>query len=313
MLRLSRLNFAQLGFAACTLLWPLLGRAQCPPAPDLEQAIKATPIAQVKNTGYLWSLDKAGHTSYLHGTIHLAQQQWATPSAQTIRALATSDLLALEINLMDPAIVKETQESLKKLGTGQAISPALIERIGLLAQKLCATEIKISDQGVAYQLIQLMFADARYAGLEALFGRDVVMGVFAQTLKKPIESLESVQTQMQALDGELNDEQVSQYLDRLEQGKLRGPLEKITQAWAANDLETLENYEQWCECKDDAVAGQSMAKINDDRNPGLAQAIDALHIQGKKVFVAVGSLHMTGAQALPLLLQNMGYIVRRVF
>ena len=55
-----------------------------------------------------------------------------------------------------------------------------------------------------------------------------------------------------------------------------------------------------------------MRRLNDDRNPALAQRIDALHGQGRRVFAAVGALHMTGAQALPRLMAERGYRVERI-
>jgi uncharacterized protein YbaP (TraB family) len=47
-------------------------------------------------------------------------------------------------------------------------------------------------------------------------------------------------------------------------------------------------------------------------NPGLARNIDALHAEGKRVFAAVGSLHMVGPLGLPALLRERGYKVERV-
>jgi uncharacterized protein len=304
--------------AALCLLLPLTARAQCLPAPDLTKVLQAAPTAEVKNTGYLWTFEKDGRTSYLHGTIHLATQAWAKPSAQTLRALAATDLLALELNLLDPAIAEQAAAGLKQLGPNQADAATVTaslqaERIQRLADKLCAPQVQAAGQGVTLQLMGLMLADARYAGLEALYGRDLVLGVFAQATKKPITSLETVQTQMQVIGGDINEQQVIAFLDKLEQGSMRRPLEKITQAWADNDLQTLENYEDWCECAGDPLSGQAFAKINDDRNPGMAEAIDKLHSQGQRVFVAVGSLHMTGPKGLPKLLQAMGYSVTRVF
>ena len=50
----------------------------------------------------------------------------------------------------------------------------------------------------------------------------------------------------------------------------------------------------------------------DDRNVALAERIDALHAQGRRVFVAVGSLHMGGGTGLPKLLADKGFAVERV-
>jgi len=55
-----------------------------------------------------------------------------------------------------------------------------------------------------------------------------------------------------------------------------------------------------------------MRRMLDERNPGLANGIDAIHASGKTVFAAVGSLHMIGKLGLPALLSERGYKVERV-
>jgi uncharacterized protein YbaP (TraB family) len=55
-----------------------------------------------------------------------------------------------------------------------------------------------------------------------------------------------------------------------------------------------------------------MKRVLDDRNPGLAASIDALHLGGKRVFAAVGSLHMIGPRGLPALLARRGYRVEPI-
>jgi uncharacterized protein YbaP (TraB family) len=53
-------------------------------------------------------------------------------------------------------------------------------------------------------------------------------------------------------------------------------------------------------------------RLLDQRNVQMAQKIDALHQEGKRVFVAVGALHMAGKAALPKLMQERGYSVSTV-
>ena len=54
-----------------------------------------------------------------------------------------------------------------------------------------------------------------------------------------------------------------------------------------------------------------MRRLKVDRNPALADRIAALHIQGHRVFAAVGALHMTGPMTLPRLLAARGFSVER--
>jgi uncharacterized protein YbaP (TraB family) len=82
--------------------------------------------------------------------------------------------------------------------------------------------------------------------------------------------------------------------------------------WARGDLDALARYDVWCECITSESDRAQMRRLNDDRNPALADGIAALLAQGKRVFAAVGSLHMTGEQALPLLMARRGWAVQRI-
>ena len=105
---------------------------------------------------------------------------------------------------------------------------------------------------------------------------------------------------------------VEETLDQLERGRLRPVLVRLSAAWERGDLDELETYERWCECADTEEERAFMRRLNDERNPALAQRIDALHGQGRRVFAAVGALHMTGARGLPRLLAERGYVVERI-
>ena len=61
------------------------------------------------------------------------------------------------------------------------------------------------------------------------------------------------------------------------------------------------------------VLQQPGAELDALRNRTLADRMDALHAQDGPAFVAVGSLHMVGAEGLPALLKARGFTVKRVF
>ena len=77
-------------------------------------------------------------------------------------------------------------------------------------------------------------------------------------------------------------------------------------------LEELENYESWCDCAQSDEDRVFLRRLIDDRNPQLADHIAAEHHKGRRVFAAVGALHMTGPLALPTLLAKAGFTVERV-
>ena len=128
-------------------------------------------------------------------------------------------------------------------------------------------------------------------------------------------ALESVATQIQVLvpDDEADARTLlDQSLQQLEDHSARRVLEHLTMAWDEGDLARLENFENWCECAGTAAERAFLRKLNDERNPALADGIERQHRQGRRVFAAVGALHMTGPQSLPLLLAQRGFKVERV-
>jgi uncharacterized protein YbaP (TraB family) len=105
---------------------------------------------------------------------------------------------------------------------------------------------------------------------------------------------------------------LDQALEHLEQGRTRPLLRRLAEAWADGRLKELEDYATWCECADTTEDRAFLRRLNDDRNSPMADRIDALHGQGKRVLVAVGALHMTGEQGLPRLMAARGYTVERL-
>ena len=87
---------------------------------------------------------------------------------------------------------------------------------------------------------------------------------------------------------------------------------RLTQVWADADLDELARYASWCDCLNTETDRAQQARLLDERNPPLADAIAALHNAGKRVFAAVGSLHMIGPLSLPALLAQRGFSVERV-
>jgi uncharacterized protein YbaP (TraB family) len=82
--------------------------------------------------------------------------------------------------------------------------------------------------------------------------------------------------------------------------------------WADSDYDDMAHFDAWCECLDTESERNMLKRLNDERNPSMADRIDALHASGKQVFAAVGSMHMFGPKGLPALMEQRGYGVERV-
>ncbi len=317
-------EFLTLGRRA--LLWGALlvsaqGFAQsaasnCPPQPaePTRESIQALAKA-AKDRGFLWKIEKDGKASHLYGSIHLGKQAWSVPGPKTLEALVASDVIALELDILDPAIQAQMADPAKFGIKFFDLPVPLKNRMAAAAQKVCAPMEQFAALHPVMQLMTVTLLDARFSALEISYGSEIFIAGFARGLQKPVESLESVELQLRLLmDGEPKEtiEAIDHSITLLENGKSRTVIDRMTNAWANGNLNELQDYQKWCECVDSDAERKALQSLNDERNPGLAAGIDKLMRSGKSVFAAVGALHMTGAKALPKLLAEMGYKVERV-
>jgi len=283
----------------------------CPPPPAAPTAAQAAQRG-ARDLGLLWRLSKDGRDSWLFGTIHVGKPAWMAPGPALRQALARSDVLALEVDPTDPQGAAGLQQATRDAPPADA---ALRQRLQALAAAACVPPEALQGLHPMLQLMTLTLLQARQDGLDAAFAQELMLAAAARAAGLRIVALESVAQQIGALlpqDPAQLQQLVEQSLDQLERGRASPILRRLAEAWAAGDLETLERYAEWCECADTPQQRAWLRQLNDERNAHLAAGIDELHARGHKVLAAVGALHMTGAQALPRLLQQRGYIVHRV-
>jgi uncharacterized protein YbaP (TraB family) len=287
----------------------------CPPveAQPTHEMIQAV-ARNARDHGFLWRISKDGHTSYLYGTMHVGKLDWSVPGPQVMRALLSSDTVALELDILDAGIRSRIANGLATMHT-MALPGLLEKRMRQQAEAECVSFDSLAKLSPEFQITTLMMQDSRWDGLDASYAADGVLAGIGHTAKKDMVSLETPESQLQLL--QMQDAQetvtfVEESLDELETGRSRKLLKRISAMWANTDYAGMERYDEWCDCLNTENQRKLMKRMLDDRNPKLADRIDALHASGKRVFVAVGSLHMFGTSGLPLLMLNQGYRVERV-
>jgi hypothetical protein len=289
----------------------LAGAAQaaCPPAPALPSAQQSAAwAASAPDRGLLWRISRGGHSSYLFGSLHVGQADWAYPGPALRAAWRETEVLAVEL---DPA---DVGSALAALPRPAALPPAQARQIEAQARAVCLPPGALSALPAMLQLATLTLLEARRDGLDAGFGQEQMLLAWARREERPVQSLESVQEQLDALAPEAAELPaiVDGTLRQLRNGQARAPLRKLAAAWARGDLKTLADYPRWCACADTPAERAWLKRINDDRNLQLAARIAALHGAGQRLLVAVGALHMSGPQALPRLLAERGFSVEAV-
>jgi uncharacterized protein len=287
----------------------------CPPAPQ-----RPTPEAMqeamrtAQDRGFLWRISKDGHSSYLYGTMHVAKPDWMFPGPRITQALQSTDTLALELDMLDAGIQERMSRALAQ-DRGSALPAALAQRMRRQAQAQCIPYDTLAHFTPELQVVQLGLMAARREGLDPAYGVDAVLAGIGHGAGKDVVSLETVELQLQTLTMRSPQETaafVEDGLEELETGRSRTLIDRMTRAWSTADYAEMSRYDEWCECRTTELEREMMKRTLDDRNPQLADRIDALHASGRRVFAAVGSLHQFGPLGLPTLMEKRGYRVERI-
>jgi uncharacterized protein YbaP (TraB family) len=315
--RCARTAAAAVASAAAFSAWPgagLAGELACPPSatspsPEQLQAIGE----KAQDRGFLWRIQKDGRSSYLYGTLHIGRVDWLVPGERTRAALSSADVVAVEIDASDPKVMQAMQQSLSPRGTGPAYG-ALRKRFEAQLSAACLPKGMLETVAPEVLSSMLVLLSARQDGLDPAFGIDPVLASMGRALGKPVISLETPESQAELLRKvySASKDNLSAVLHSLEKGQARPMLIRTARVWADSDHHALDNYMSWCECARTRAERQQMKWVLDDRNPELARRVAELHDQGRRVFAAVGSLHLIGPTGLPQLLRDRGFSVHPV-
>lgn len=291
-------------------LW-LQGLALAAPAcpPPVPVAVGAA--AAERDRGLLWRVSRDGRTSYLYGTLHVGKPAWRRFGPQLSSALKASDVLALEIDPADPALL----EALSDIRSPDTLPEPVRARLLKAYERACMAMEAMAALHPLLQASTLTVLEARWLGMDPAYSSESLLATQVRASGRKVVSLETVAQQKAALVPDSSEEALAlleQTLAQLEDQSGRRVLERLARAWERGDLAALEDYDAWCECVNTEAERAFMRKLNDERNPALADGIEAQHKAGKRVFAAVGALHMTGAAALPKLLAQRGFKVERV-
>lgn len=300
---------------AAFLLTPPLVRAECPPpAPSIDSLDLAQLQRNVRDRGFLWQLTRDGRSSWLYGTVHVSKPEWLLPGPRVRSAFAQAQVLALELDPGDPELMRVFAQPADTPRTERVLA-GLQPRIAQFAERECVPAAGIARLQPLLQVSTLSLSETRRDGFHPELAVDAMLWGLARRTGKQVVALETPAAQLAALTPESEADErllVTQSLDEMDSGNGREALLRLLQAWAANDRQALASYLDWCECMDTPEERRYLRRINDERNPAMADKLAALHAGGQSFFAAVGSLHMTGPQALQELLRARGFTVQPV-
>jgi uncharacterized protein YbaP (TraB family) len=264
--------------------------------------------------GRLFRIDRAGvPPSYVFGTLH-------SNDARVVRALPPAVTAALDATRSSAFETLLTDGDVATL-----LAAARYEGEGRLTDHVdAATLARIRDAldsdapdtatlaRVKPWAVLLMLAEVREPGPPAL---DAVLRAQARARRHAVLALELPDEQVASLDAIPLASQLALMRWALDTREARGADHEATmRAWLAGDLAGLWRLSLEPGKRDPALAGHLRALLKhliSDRNLLFAHRLHLPLARGR-VFVAVGALHLYGAEGLLALIEKQGYRVTRV-
>ena len=264
--------------------------------------------------GLLWRLDRPGiPPSYVFGTLHSADPRVTTLPPAVAHAFAACRTYAMEIQLTDADEVHFFEAT--QFDDGQRLESLLgtddyAELRRLLGDGAPADDILARTKPWAALL--------RVAALSSSDGLTLDRELFAAARGRhmSIVGLELLDEQIVALDSLPLQTQLALLKHAIEHRTLlEAQLEPTIQAWLHRDLGALARLNAAAVAGDQALERHQALltrRIVDDRSALMAYRL-FMPLRSGGVFVAVGALHLHGANGVLAQLKQQGYKLRRVY
>jgi uncharacterized protein YbaP (TraB family) len=283
---------------------------------DARRSAKTT----VPLRGTLYRVDYQGHTCYLFGTVHVGQAAFYPLEPQVTHALQQADRLVIEVDIRNTAAFQQAI-----LQYGLYPGSQTIEQ-HLLPVELARLKATVESSGISFQNVvrmrPWMIANVLIVQAMAQQGFPVEQGLElyflseAEKQHKRVSELETAAYQLGLFD-QLNEQQQQDYLRETVHNLADGSEIKkgmaLLQAWQGADSLAMEVAMNEM-LQDGSPTSRFIQRVLlEQRNPGMADKIATWTRSDRRIFVAVGALHLLGDKGIPKLLQQRGYAVQKLY
>ena len=275
--------------------------------------------------------DKAGHTAWLFGSIHVGQDYFYPLPDYVLTAFDGADALAVEADIIAfEGDIAQQMEAMKCLlytdGTSikDHLTPELYDR----------AVAALTELGYYMALLD-MYCPALWSSLvdslmmETMEDVDINLGIDrhllarAKDAQKPIVEIESAKEQYEMLAGfdpALQAMLLEASLDSYDNPmSYRVQMIMLLEMWANGNEEALITYMNTEEVPEGELTEQEAALYEaynkamiTDRNNAMADYAEEALLSDKEVFICVGAAHVVGEGAMADLLAQRGYTVELV-
>jgi uncharacterized protein YbaP (TraB family) len=277
------------------------------------------PVA-ARHHGGLYRISGHGRVAYLFGTVHVGARSFYPLAPEVSRALGMASRVVVELDTRANDAFARAVEHHGSYHSGDDIRHHIgPETLARLTDVLHAAGISVSSMVrlkpwlVANIVLSLELERHGYRRSE---GVEQVLLAEARGRGAPVAELESADYQL-ALFDTMDDVEAERYLREtlgdLADGTALRRAQAVVDAWNSGDTAALDALLQDATKGGSAVAEFTRRMLLGRRNPEMAAHIEQLMRQGSVTFVGVGLLHLLGANGLPQLLAQRGYLVEQVY
>jgi uncharacterized protein YbaP (TraB family) len=277
------------------------------------------PVA-APHQGGLYRISHAGRVAYLFGTVHVGVRGFYPLPPEVRRALGGANRVVVELD------TRTNQDYLRALSLHGRYAPGDDIRRHLPAPTLQALTDALHARGISLAsmagykpwLVANLLLSTELERKGYTRGDGVERALLEQARRRGLRvtPLESAEYQL-ALYDSMDEASAARYLrevlDGLADGRALRTAQGVIDAWASGDVRALDVVLQESTTGPGAMAEFTRRVLLGRRNPEMADHIERLMREDSVTFVGVGLLHLLGANGLPQLLAQRGYLVERVY
>jgi uncharacterized protein YbaP (TraB family) len=269
--------------------------------------------------GVLYKVTRGASTAYLFGTVHVGTPAFSPLTPEVRQALGQSHELVLELDTRAADAFTQAVLAHGSYAKGEQISnfvaPATMQRLTAALHAVGMTVASVAHLKPWLIANILMGLELQRSGFERAQGNESVLLEYAQAHGTAVTELESADYQL-ALFDTLGAAQAESYLleslAALADGSALRKARATIAAWASGHSAALDALMADAVDGDGVVTAFTRDVLLARRNPDMAARIAHIMEGGKTAFVGVGLLHLLGADGLPRLLSQRGYLVERL-
>jgi uncharacterized protein YbaP (TraB family) len=283
-------------------------------APDNPRPVAAP------HQGGLFRVSHKGRVAYLFGTVHVGMRGFYPLPPEVSRALGGANRVVVELD------TRANDAFLRALARHGRYAPGDDIRRHLSAQTLHLLTGALHGLGVSVASMAsykpwlvanlLLSMELERKGYRRSEGVERALLAQARWHGLRVTELESAEYQLalyDSMDEVQSERYLQEVLDGLANGRALRSAQALADAWFAGDARALDVALQENTTGPGVVAEFTRRVLLGRRNPDMAGQIERLMREDSVTFVGVGLLHLLGANGLPQLLAQRGYLVERVY